>query len=144
MLQFLKFTSRLRQTLGFILRFSVELSQKNLRFALCHLKKQWSSCDCILFSLWRKDFRSVFAPGGYSARFLALSESGNGGWKTRERGKHTINLLKNSFGTPAPHLWPVATPHLSTPVNFPQRERAQTRSIPLPEASKAGFRGCTL
>ena len=60
-----------------------------------------------LEDIWRKKFV-----------FLAEeSESSKGGWKTQERGKHTINPLpKNGFG--ASHLWCLPPPLCSLPVIF--------------------------
>ena len=50
----------------------------------------------------------------------AQSEKNKGGWKTQERGKHTIKTLpKNGFGPP--HLWYVFPPVCFRPVVFLRR-----------------------
>ena len=66
-----------------------------------------------------------------------------GGGKLKGRGKHTIKPFpKNGFWTP--HLWYVFPPRLFSPCCLPWRKPAQTRQIPLAEASKTGFGGRAL
>ena len=73
------------------------------------------------------------------------SEKNKRGWKTQGRGKHTIRPLpKNGFGRPPPTYDTFPPPRLFTQCHFPLRERAQTRPIPLSEASKTGFGGHAL
>ena len=59
------------------------------------------------------------------------------GVKTQWRGKNTIKPFpKNGFAPPTHDTSP---PPLLTPCHSPEREQAQTRQIPLSEASKIGF-----
>ena len=66
------------------------------------------------------------------------------GGKLRGGGKHTINPLpKNGFGPPPPPMIRFPRPLCSRNVIL-LRKRAQTRQIPLSEASKTGFGGGAL
>ena len=68
---------------------------------------------------------------------LHVSEKHKRGWKTRGRGKHTIEpLSKKGFGPPTYDMFP--PPSLFTPCHLLWRKRAQTRQIPLSEASNSG------
>ena len=74
----------------------------------------------------------------FSALIISNFRENKRGWKTQRRGKHTIKPLpKNGFGPPPPMIRFFA-------LLFPQRKPAQTRQIPLSEASKTGFGGGTL
>ena len=67
------------------------------------------------------------------------------GWKTEWRGKHTIKTHpQKRFWTPPP-TYDTFPPHLFTPCDFfLWRKRAQTRQIPLSEASKSAVGGGTV
>ena len=61
----------------------------------------------------------------------------------RETQRWKKTLPKNGFGPP-PLYDMFSTPHLSTHCHSPDSQRAQTRRIPLSEASKIGLEGGAL